>query len=46
MYLVDTDVISEVRKRATANPGVRRFFAAVKAKGDALYLSVINRIWS
>lgn len=42
MYLVDTDVISEVRKRAKANWGVRRFFANARTKGDALYLSVIT----
>jgi len=37
MYLVDTDVVSEIRKRGKANPGVRRFFANAHAKGDALY---------
>lgn len=42
MYLVDTDVVSEARKRANANPGVRRFFADARTKGDALYLSVIT----
>ncbi len=42
MYLVDTDVVSEARKRTRANSGVRRFFAAAQAKGDALYLSVIT----
>lgn len=42
MYLVDTDVISEARKRAKANTGVRRFFADARSKGDALYLSVIT----
>ena len=42
MYLVDTDVLSEVRKRARANPGVRRFFADARVKGAALYLSVIT----
>lgn len=42
MYLVDTDVVSEARKHARANPGVRRFFAEAKNKGDALYLSVIT----
>lgn len=26
MYLVDTDVISNARKRTRANAGVRRFF--------------------
>lgn len=41
-YLVDTDVVSEVRKRRKANPGVRRFFANAHAKGDALYLSVVT----
>jgi len=42
MYLVDTDVVSDVRKRARTNPGVRRFFADARAKGDALYVSVIT----
>jgi len=41
-YLVDTDVVSEVRKRRKANPGVRRFFSNAHAKGDALYLSVVT----
>src|SRR5450759_183162 len=42
MYLVDTDVVSEVRKRNKANTGVRRFFANAHAKSDALYLSVVT----
>ena len=42
MYLVDTDVISEVRKHAKANLGVRRFFANARTQGDTLYLSVIT----
>src|SRR3989338_2742159 len=42
MYLVDTDVVSEVRKRGKANTGVMRFFANAHAKGDALYLSVVT----
>jgi hypothetical protein len=42
MYLVDTDVVSEVRKRVKANPGVRRFFEDARTKGDALYLSVVT----
>jgi len=42
MYLVDTDVISEVRKRAKTNPGVQRFFADARTKGDVLYMSVIT----
>lgn len=38
-FLVDTDVVSEVRKRA-GDPGVRRWFDAVDA-GD-LFLSVLT----
>lgn len=38
MYLLDTNVVSEVRKGARANAGVRRFFAAVDP--DALFLPV------
>lgn len=38
MYLVDTNVISEVRKGARADAGVRAFFRDVDP--DALYLSV------
>ncbi|MBI5007222.1 MAG: type II toxin-antitoxin system VapC family toxin [Nitrosomonadales bacterium] len=37
MYLVDTNVISEARKGANANPGVRQFFQQTGA--DELYLS-------
>ncbi len=39
-YLVDTNVLSEMRKLRTANAGVRRWAAGVDA-GD-LYLSVIT----
>ena len=42
MYLVDTDVISEVRKGAKSNAGVRAFFARARAEGTDLYLSVIT----
>lgn len=38
MYLVDTNVISEARKRARANPGVQAFFQSQQA-GD-LYICV------
>ncbi|RKP45920.1 type II toxin-antitoxin system VapC family toxin [Trinickia fusca] len=42
MYLVDTNVISEVRKRERANQGVRTFFRrAVRDESD-LYLSVVT----
>ncbi len=40
MYLVDTNVLSEVRKGVKANPGVKRFWLEVD---DAdLYLSVVT----
>jgi hypothetical protein len=42
MYLVDTDVISDARKRARANPGVRRFFQDAAAQGTPLFLSVVT----
>jgi toxin FitB len=38
VYLIDTNVISEVRKGKKANLGVRQFFQQVDA--DDLYLSV------
>lgn len=38
MYLVDTNVVSELRKGGKANPGVRRFLNTVDA--DLLYLPV------
>jgi len=42
VYLVDTDVISEARKGAKANPGVREFFEKAVSEDSALYLSVIT----
>lgn len=42
MYLVDTDVISEVRKRDRSNPGVRSFFQTAKEEAAELYLSVVT----
>ncbi len=38
MYLVDTNVISEVRKGKEANLGVQKFFQMIEA--EELYLSV------
>lgn len=38
-YLLDTNVISEARKGANANPGVQSWFA--DASSDDLYLSVL-----
>lgn len=42
MYLVDSDVISEARKRTRANPGVRGFFREAAARGTPLYLSAVT----
>jgi toxin FitB len=42
MYLIDTNVISEARKRANANPGVRRFFHNAQTNEESLYISVIT----
>lgn len=42
MYLIDTNIISELRKRTQANQGVRDFFRqAIKTRAN-LYLSVIT----
>ena len=38
-YLIDTNVLSELRKKERANPGVQKWFANVP--GDSLYLSVL-----
>ena len=42
MYLIDTNVISESRKRRQANTGVQAFFKQVIAGKVALCLSVIT----
>ena len=42
MYLVDTDVISEARKREKSNPGVRAFFERARQEATELYLSVVT----
>jgi len=42
MYLVDTDVISEIRKGEKANEGVRSFFESAARQGLDLYLSVVT----
>lgn len=41
-YLIDTNVISELRKQAKANPGVREFFHQAAIVNAQLYLSVIT----
>jgi len=42
MYLIDTDVISELRKGDKANVGVRSFFAETSSDSVDLYLSVVT----
>lgn len=42
MYLLDTNVISEVRKQEKANPGVQQFFGQAIDQNTRLYLSVIT----
>ena len=42
MYLIDTNVISDIRKKDKANPGVRRFFSLAGKNGNHVYISVIT----
>lgn len=42
MYLIDTDVISEVRKGGKANRGVQAFFSDASRDSVDLYLSVVT----
>jgi len=42
MYLIDTNVISEIRKGDKANPGVRQFFDAAIQDNAPLYISAIT----
>ena len=42
MYLVDTNVISEARKRAKANRGVRMFFRQVAKERTPVFISVVT----
>ena len=42
MYLIDTNVISEARKKDKANPGVTTFFREVADQDEALYLAVVS----
>ncbi|MEM8640442.1 MAG: type II toxin-antitoxin system VapC family toxin [Cyanobacteria bacterium P01_G01_bin.54] len=41
-YLIDTNVISELRKQDKANPGVQRFFQQAVETDAQLYISVIT----
>jgi len=38
-YLLDTNIVSEIRKRERCHPNVRRWFAALE--DDAIFLSVL-----
>jgi len=42
MYLCDTNVISEIRKKGNANAGVRQFFDAAVVQNIPLYISVVT----
>ncbi len=42
MYLIDTNVISELRKGRRANPGVQAFFDRVIAEEQPVYLSAVT----
>jgi len=42
MYLLDTNVISEIRKGRKANEGVRKFLAGLVSSHTKLFLSVIT----
>ena len=42
MYLIDTNVISELRKKRKANQGVKRFFQEAIDNNQSIYLSVIT----
>ncbi len=40
--MIDTNVISEVRKREKTAPGVAAFFKRLKSSGEPAYLSTIT----
>lgn len=42
MYLVDTNVVSEIRKEERANKGVRDFFRQAVKEEAGLYMSVVT----
>lgn len=42
MYLIDTNVISETRKKGKANSGVKAFFKQVEQQKTQLFISVIT----
>ena len=42
VYLIDTNVISEARKKTRANPGVTDFFRTTAGSGETIWLSTIS----
>ncbi len=42
MFLIDTNVISEYRKKNNPNPGVNKFFKNAQLRGTDLFISVIT----
>jgi len=42
MFLIDTNIISEQRKKHRANPGVQRFFQRAAERDIPCFLSVIT----
>jgi predicted nucleic acid-binding protein len=42
VYLIDTNVVSELRKGAKAHPGVAAFFKQLKTGSEPAYLSAIT----
>lgn len=42
VYLIDTDVVSELRKRDKADAGVRKFFARIDDAATLAYVSVVT----
>lgn len=42
VYLIDTNVVSETRKKDRANPGVTQFFDRVVAAGEPVFISAVS----
>lgn len=42
MYLLDTNIVSELRRGPRANPGVRRFVEQLSADNESTFLSVLT----
>lgn len=42
MYLIDTNVISELRKKGNINSGVKDFFTQAAVNGTPMYISVVT----